>query len=114
VASIDGNDHAWVVQFAPNGGIVELCGARTETCSTTMTYLWRHLERFDCFPILVVPVAVAARSSLATADAASFVVLPRLCASRIASTFLSECPVMVAISGTSRPASAGRVTADAS
>ena len=30
--SIDGNDHAWVPQFAPNGGIVELCGVRTETC----------------------------------------------------------------------------------
>jgi hypothetical protein len=30
--SIDGNDHAWVSNFAPDGGITELCGARTETC----------------------------------------------------------------------------------
>lgn len=29
---IDGNEHAWVARFAPNGGIVQLCGARTETC----------------------------------------------------------------------------------
>jgi hypothetical protein len=34
--SIDGNDHAWVAQFAPNGGIVQLCGARTETCPPGM------------------------------------------------------------------------------
>jgi hypothetical protein len=34
--SIDGNDHAWVAQFAPNGGIVELCGVRTETCPPGM------------------------------------------------------------------------------
>src|SRR5262249_30399029 len=27
--SIDGNDHVWVSQFAPDGGITELCGART-------------------------------------------------------------------------------------
>ena len=30
--SIDGNDHVWVSNFAPGGGITELCGARTETC----------------------------------------------------------------------------------
>jgi hypothetical protein len=34
--SIDGNDHAFVSQFAPGGGIVELCGARTETCPPGM------------------------------------------------------------------------------
>ncbi len=34
--SIDGNDHAWVAQFAPSGGIVQLCGARTETCPPGM------------------------------------------------------------------------------
>ena len=34
--SIDGNDHAWVSNFAPNGGITELCGARTETCPAGM------------------------------------------------------------------------------
>jgi len=34
--SIDGNDHAWVAQFAPNGGIVELCGVRTDTCPPGM------------------------------------------------------------------------------
>jgi hypothetical protein len=70
-----------------------------------------HLRSDDsnfCSPS--VPVDAAARSSLATADAASFVVLPRQCASRITATSLSECPVMVAISGTSHPAR--RVTAD--
>lgn len=30
--SIDGNDHVWISNFAPGGGITELCGARTETC----------------------------------------------------------------------------------
>ncbi len=30
--SIDGNDHAWISNFAPGGGLTELCGARTETC----------------------------------------------------------------------------------
>ena len=30
--SIDGNDHAWVSNFAPGGGLTELCGARVETC----------------------------------------------------------------------------------
>ncbi len=30
--SIDGNDHVWVSNFIPGGGITELCGARTETC----------------------------------------------------------------------------------
>ena len=34
--SIDGNDHAWVSNFAPDGGITELCGARTETCPAGM------------------------------------------------------------------------------
>jgi hypothetical protein len=34
--SIDGNDHAWVSNFAPGGGITELCGARTETCPPGM------------------------------------------------------------------------------
>ena len=35
-ASIDGNDHVWVSNFAPGGGITELCGARTETCPAGM------------------------------------------------------------------------------
>ncbi len=30
--SIDGDDHAWVSNFGPGGGLTELCGARTETC----------------------------------------------------------------------------------
>ena len=30
--SIDGDDHAWISNFAPGGGLTELCGARTETC----------------------------------------------------------------------------------
>ena len=34
--SIDGNDHVWVSNFAPNGGITELCGARPETCPPGM------------------------------------------------------------------------------
>jgi hypothetical protein len=34
--SIDGNDHIWVSNFAPGGGITELCGARTETCPAGM------------------------------------------------------------------------------
>ena len=34
--SIDGDDHVWVSQFAPDGGITELCGARTETCPPGM------------------------------------------------------------------------------
>ena len=34
--SIDGNDHVWVSNFAPNGGLTELCGARTETCPPGM------------------------------------------------------------------------------
>jgi len=34
--SIDGNDHAWISNFAPGGGITELCGARTETCPPGM------------------------------------------------------------------------------
>jgi hypothetical protein len=34
--SIDGADHVWVSNFAPNGGITELCGARTETCPPGM------------------------------------------------------------------------------
>ena len=34
--SIDGNDHAWVSNFAPGGGLTELCGARTETCPAGM------------------------------------------------------------------------------
>ncbi|MDR3435319.1 hypothetical protein [Telmatospirillum sp.] len=34
--SIDGNDHAWISNFAPDGGITELCGARTETCPAGM------------------------------------------------------------------------------
>ena len=34
--SIDGNDHVWVSNFAPGGGITELCGARTETCPPGM------------------------------------------------------------------------------
>ena len=34
--SIDGNDHAWISNFAPGGGLTELCGARTETCPAGM------------------------------------------------------------------------------
>ncbi len=34
--SIDGNDHVWVSNFAPGGGITELCGAQTETCQPGM------------------------------------------------------------------------------
>jgi len=34
--SIDGNDHVWVSNFAPGGGITELCGAWTETCPPGM------------------------------------------------------------------------------
>ncbi len=34
--SIDGNDHVWVSNFATNGGLTELCGARTETCPPGM------------------------------------------------------------------------------
>lgn len=34
--AIDGNDHVWVANFAPEGGITELCGARTETCPPGM------------------------------------------------------------------------------
>jgi hypothetical protein len=34
--SIDGNDHVWVSNFAPGGGITELCGARPETCPPGM------------------------------------------------------------------------------
>jgi hypothetical protein len=34
--SIDGNDHAWIPNFAPGGGLTELCGARTETCPAGM------------------------------------------------------------------------------
>jgi hypothetical protein len=34
--AIDGDDHVWVSNFAPNGGITELCGARTETCPPGM------------------------------------------------------------------------------
>jgi len=34
--AIDGNDHVWVSNFAPNGGLTELCGARTETCPAGM------------------------------------------------------------------------------
>ncbi|MGO8738431.1 hypothetical protein [Rhodoblastus sp.] len=34
--SIDGNDHAWISNFAPDGGLTELCGARTETCPSGM------------------------------------------------------------------------------
>ena len=34
--SIDGNDHVWISNFAPGGGITELCGARTETCPPGM------------------------------------------------------------------------------
>ncbi|MGA9856141.1 MAG: hypothetical protein WBR29_12785 [Gammaproteobacteria bacterium] len=34
--SIDGNDHVWVSNFAPGGGLTELCGARTETCPAGM------------------------------------------------------------------------------
>jgi len=34
--SIDGNDHVWISNFAPGGGITELCGARTDTCPPGM------------------------------------------------------------------------------
>jgi hypothetical protein len=34
--SIDGNDHAWISNFAPGGGLTELCGARVETCPAGM------------------------------------------------------------------------------
>ena len=34
--AIDGDDHVWVSNLAPNGGITELCGARTETCPPGM------------------------------------------------------------------------------
>ncbi len=34
--SIDGNDHVWVSNFAPGGGITQLCGARPETCPPGM------------------------------------------------------------------------------
>jgi hypothetical protein len=34
--AIDGDDHVWISNFAPNGGITELCGARTETCPPGM------------------------------------------------------------------------------
>lgn len=34
--SIDGNDHVWISNFAPGGGITELCGVRTETCPAGM------------------------------------------------------------------------------
>ena len=34
--SIDGNDHVWVANFAPGGGITELAEARTETCPAGM------------------------------------------------------------------------------
>jgi hypothetical protein len=34
--AIDGNDHVWVSNFAPGGGITELCGAQTETCPPGM------------------------------------------------------------------------------
>ena len=34
--SIDGNDHAWISNFAPGGGLTELCGARVETCPPGM------------------------------------------------------------------------------
>jgi hypothetical protein len=34
--SIDGNDHVWISNFVPDGGITELCGARTETCPAGM------------------------------------------------------------------------------
>ena len=34
--SIDGNDHVWISNFAPGGGLTELCGARTETCPPGM------------------------------------------------------------------------------
>src|SRR5262245_36767672 len=34
--AIDGNDHVWVANFAPNGGLTELCGARTDTCPPGM------------------------------------------------------------------------------
>lgn len=34
--SIDGNDHVWISNFAPGGGLTELCGARIETCPPGM------------------------------------------------------------------------------
>lgn len=34
--AVDGNDHVWVSNFSPNGGLTELCGARTETCPPGM------------------------------------------------------------------------------
>jgi len=34
--SIDGNDHVWVSNFAPGGGVTELCGVRPETCPPGM------------------------------------------------------------------------------
>ena len=34
--SIDGNDHVWISNFAPGGGLTELCGARPETCPPGM------------------------------------------------------------------------------
>jgi len=35
-AAIDGDDHAWISNLAPDGGITELCGAWTETCPPGM------------------------------------------------------------------------------
>jgi hypothetical protein len=34
--AIDGNDNVWISNFAPGGGITELCGARTHTCPAGM------------------------------------------------------------------------------
>ena len=34
--SIDGDDHVWVSNFAPGGGITQLCGVRPETCPPGM------------------------------------------------------------------------------
>ena len=34
--SIDGDDHVWIANFAPAGGLTELCGARPETCPPGM------------------------------------------------------------------------------
>jgi hypothetical protein len=34
--AVDGDDHVWISNFAPNGGVTELCGARTETCPPGM------------------------------------------------------------------------------
>jgi streptogramin lyase len=34
--SIDGDDHVWISNFAPGGGVTELCGARPETCPRGM------------------------------------------------------------------------------